>query len=106
MPKKHKAKQYNLYGVSHKVYKTIREDPQAIIIRKIRRPVVGVCDYENDTISIDYRGEILSTLIHECLHKWYPDKSEGWVISQEKKIMNNITQKQAKNLLRALLMVI
>ena len=91
-----------MYRISHRVYASLKEEPENFILRKLKKND-GFYDPDTEEIHIDYRGEILPTLIHECLHKWFPDRSEKWVYGQESSIVNNLTTKQAVNLLRVLL---
>lgn len=51
---------------------------------------------------IDHTDKLLPTLIHESLHYFYPDKSEEWVLAMETKIMNKLTERQVKNIIRKL----
>lgn len=58
--------------------------------------------YETDTgeITIDYRRNIIASLIHESLHHFHPDWSETRVLKNESKIMNLLTARQLKNIIR------
>ena len=94
-----------MYRISHRVYQSLQEEPESFILRKLKKND-GFYDPDTEEIHIDYRGEILPTLIHECLHKWFPDRTEKWVYGQESLIVNNLTPKQAKNLLRKFLSVV
>ena len=53
-----------------------------LIFAKLKPPLLGLCDWDNRTISINERltGEIeLDTLIHELLHACQPDLEESAV---------------------------
>jgi hypothetical protein len=53
-------------------------------------------------VTVDYRKDILSSLIHEVLHFYYPQWSEKKVLRMESQMVNAITERQAKNILKAL----
>lgn len=53
-------------------------------------------------ITLDHRADVISTLIHETLHRFYPAESEEWILRMEKKIMNKLTSRQVKNIIRRL----
>jgi hypothetical protein len=59
----------------------------------------GLYDYSTDAIELDYRKELLPTLIHEYMHKWYPKKSETWVLQQESLITNSLSDIQVRRIL-------
>ena len=86
-----------LYNITHRLYKELRNDPE-IIIKKLRQ-MCGFYDYSTNQIALDYRKELIPTLIHEYLHRWYPDASETWVLQEESKIVNSLTEKQVVKIL-------
>lgn len=61
--------------------------------------VMGYCEWE-DGIIIDYRKELVPTIIHECIHYLNPSWSETRVLYVEKRIVNCISTKQTLKLLR------
>ena len=52
-----------------------------------------------DQVVIDPRGQVLPTLIHECLHIAYPNWDEKKVSQIEKKLTDNLSAKQWMSLL-------
>jgi len=62
--------------------------------------VVGNYDPDTSIIKIDYRRDMLSTLIHEVLHHWHPDWCETKVLQHESLIINALSQRQIKNIIR------
>jgi len=52
------------------------------------------------TIAIDPRKELFSTLIHEVLHFQYQDYSETKIIELEKAIVNKMSHRRVKNILK------
>jgi len=93
-----KTKKYSRFISNYlsKLYKLLNE-PYIFSIKKLNK-LQGYCD--SDEICIDYRKDILSTLIHEVLHYYYPNWSETKVLNEERKIINYLTIKQVKNILR------
>ena len=89
-----------LYKITNRLYKELNKNSDCIILRKLKG-CQGEYNYCNDEVSIDYRKEIIPTLIHEYLHKWHPEKCETWVLQQEHLIINGLTTRQIKNILRA-----
>jgi hypothetical protein len=52
------------------------------------------------TMTIDHRTDLLSTLIHEFLHYQYPEWSEEKVAEVEHLIVNKLSQRRVKNILK------
>lgn len=63
---------------------------------------VGTCDYAKRTLYIDFRRDVISTLVHELLHARFPDWSESEVGRREKTVMNHLTPRQARKLHQAM----
>jgi hypothetical protein len=93
----------------HKIYRILRKDPDQIFISLLQMeedegyieyglgdegPEHSYCD-----IYIDPRGAIISTCIHEFLHFIYPDLLDPQILKLEEKMMNNLSDRQFKNLL-------
>ena len=90
----------SVYNVISHIYKELRHN-QHIYFRKLK-DCQGECDVQNDEITLDYRKELLPTLIHEFIHKFHPTKNEKWVMKREKFIMRRVSPGQAKRLLTLL----
>jgi len=88
------------YNVTRRLYRLIRSHADRIYYKKLHHNVYGFYEAETEEITIDYRRDIISTLIHEALHHWNKDKSETWVLRHESLIMNALSQKQIKNILK------
>jgi hypothetical protein len=92
----------DIYKITRRLYYLLRHHADYIVFKKIR----GACGYYlNDksiSINLDYRKEIIPTLIHEALHHWHPDWSETKVLNNERMIINNLSMRQIKNILRVL----
>lgn len=76
--------------------------PDNIIFERLRGNTCGYYDYETEEITIDYRKDIIPTLIHEFAHRLYPKWRESKVVSYERKIMKFLTPLQSKNLIKLL----
>ncbi len=70
-------------------YKTKKKGFTRVVDRRMRS--FGEIDFQKKRIRVNpKKGDLLNTIIHEELHKKYPDKSEKWVkkktFEQEKKL--------------------
>lgn len=95
-----KYRKEKIYSITKRLYADIRNN-RNIIFKKLRG-CHGEYDEVNEEVLVDYRKEMLPTVVHEYLHRWYPKRNENWVIREEEKIMNALTQNQVKNLLRVI----
>ncbi|MFA6603989.1 MAG: hypothetical protein WCT10_04095 [Patescibacteria group bacterium] len=59
---------------------------------------VGFCEPIDQIMYIDPCCDVLATLIHECLHAIFPDKTEDDIIKLEEMIMRHLTPTQARRL--------
>lgn len=93
-----------------KLYRFL-EDEHQIKLKKLNAHV-GSMEYIVEdpglpcTITLDFRKDILSTLIHEFLHYRHQTWSESEILKSERLIMNRLTSKQAKNILKKLAQVL
>jgi hypothetical protein len=62
---------------------------------------IGVCDYEQETLHVHFRKEILMVVVHEALHALYPNNSEDETLRLEEMVMRHLSSIQAKNLMIA-----
>ncbi len=63
-------------------------------------PTTGLCE-SDDEISIDYRYDIVPSIVHELLHAICPEWDEDQVSRWERRLMKGLTEKQICGLLRA-----
>lgn len=98
---KMKYRKQKLYSITKRLHASIRASKGFLFLRKISG-CHGFYDEAAEVIFIDYRKEFIPTIIHEFLHKWHYEKSESWVLREEKRIMNSLTPRQVKNLLKVL----
>jgi len=82
-----------LYKITHRLYQELRGDYCDITLKKMRG-FQGEYDPDTDEITLDYRNDLVPTLIHEYLHKWNPDKCETWILEQERIIINALSKRQ------------
>jgi len=83
-------------------YYLIRHHSDQIYFQRLSRNVYGYYDYGTGDITVDYRKEMVPTLIHEAIHHWHLDWSENAVLKEEKEIVNSLTSRQYKNILRVI----
>jgi len=60
----------------------------------------GKYEPSDDEITIDYRKELIPTLIHEIMHCLHPDWCETKVLTKEREVVNAMSLRQCKNILR------
>ena len=85
--------------IFNKIIKLIKEsDIDFFKLRKLKG-AMGYCEWE-DGISLDYRRELVPTLIHECIHFLYPSWSETQVLYAEKRVVNSINLMQVIKILK------
>ena len=85
-----------------KLHHFIIHRPDNISFERLKGRTCGFYDHETEEITIDYRKDIIPTLIHEFTHHLYPDWKEGRVEGYERKVMRFLTSVQSKNLIRLL----
>lgn len=85
--------------IFNKVIKLIKESDLEFFKLKKLKGVMGYCEWE-DGIIIDYRKELIPTLIHECIHFLYPSWSETQVLYAEKRVVNSISLAQVIKILK------
>lgn len=102
--KKHKNRERKneAYSITSKLYYFLQSHPDSIIFKKLSGSKTGDYMIGDEEIRLDYRREIIPTLIHEFIHHLNPNMCESKVIAKEKHIMAIISPKQCVNILRAL----
>jgi hypothetical protein len=89
-----------LYRFTNRLYSELKKPERNITLKKLRG-LCGLYEVETEEIVLDYRKEIIATCLHEYLHKFNPDKCETWILSEESKIMNSLSVRQIKNIIKA-----
>ena len=92
----------DIYNFTRRLYYLLRKHPDNIDFRKLGGGVYGYYEPETDEITIDHRRDLIPTLIHESLHKFHPDWSETDVLHEESRIVNFLTPRQIKNIIKVL----
>lgn len=77
----------------------IRKSKKGFFILRKLRGVHGYCSWE-EGIELDYRKELLPTIIHECLHYIEPEWPENKVMYSESRIVNVLTEEEIILLLK------
>lgn len=57
----------------------------------------GLCDYGSGVIYIDPRTAIVSTLLHELIHRRWPSWPEARVAREERRLIRNMTTSQVQH---------
>lgn len=96
-----------LYLFMRKAHKFLKEHPEDVILKKIKVQESGICfvgfyDPAEEKMEVDYRRDFLSTFVHELLHHHYPSWPETRVYLTERAIMNQLSLRQIKNLIKSL----
>jgi len=91
-----------LYRITSKIYNLFKTQPELFKLKKLHI-AQGWCITDekcDDMILIDYRYEMVSTLIHECIHYLYRDMPESYVLEMEKNVVNQLSIKQIRSLIK------
>lgn len=89
-----KQREFALY--LKKIHALLKRDEINICIKRMKTKE-GASRLFDIWLNPDYN--LISVLIHECLHIIYPQKKERWVLKKEKFIFNQLSEAQIKNLL-------
>jgi hypothetical protein len=85
-----KLKNKEVMDVYTRCLNLVRRKPaEFLVFKKLR--YYGLCDYENEVITIDHRKDMLRTAYHECIHYLYPEWSETAVLYAESRVINTVT---------------
>jgi len=71
--------------------------PHFFQFKKIRGLTTGF--YKTNHIELDYRKDIVQTIIHECIHVLLPEYSETKTIQTEKAVLKEISNYQVAEML-------
>ena len=81
------------------LYKLFRDKPNIFHVKKLKA-ARGYCHLETERIELDYRDEIISTLLHEAIHFLYPQMPEEQVLKNEHDLINTLTERQIRNIIK------
>ena len=87
--------------VSEGSWKAKKEEPSWSYKVDNKMRSYGEIDEEKKTIRINpHKGDTVDTIIHERLHKEYPDKSEKWIKEKAKNIIRKMSLNKQAELLK------
>lgn len=66
---------------------------EATLITDDGAHLLGICDHSNGAITIDPKVAIVSTLLHELIHRRYPEWPEARVRRAETMALRKLSQK-------------
>jgi hypothetical protein len=96
-------KRRELQAYTKKLYRFLKQG-HTIQLKKTKG-YVGEIYYpngDNDPIvNLDYRRDIISTLIHEHLHHVNPEWCESKILRHESIIINALSERQVRNIIKA-----
>lgn len=81
-----------------KVISCIKSTKKGFFVLKKLKGVHGWCEWE-DGVLLDYRKDLVPTIIHECIHLLEPDWSEAQVCYSERRVINTISEDDVIRLL-------
>jgi len=94
---------YELYIITRRLYRLFKKHPEMFELKKLRNNS-GYYNFptkiSKPKIEIDYREDIISTIVHEACHHWYPDWTETEIREAERNIINQLSIKQIKNVIK------
>jgi len=80
----------DVQNVYNRCLSLVRRKPAEFVVFK-KLKICGWCLYEDDTVVIDHRKDMLRTAYHECIHYLFPDWSETQVIYAESRVVNGVS---------------
>jgi beta-galactosidase GanA len=98
MPCTYEEKDYYV----RRLYQFLREG-HSIALTKTRGYVGEITyPFEDDTahVKLDFRRDIISTLIHEFLHHIHPEWSESDILRAESRLINSLSERQVRNIIK------
>ena len=72
-----------------RIISCIKSKKRGFFFLKKLKGVHGWCEWE-DGIILDYRKDLIPTIIHECIHLLEPEWSEAQVSYSERRVINTI----------------
>lgn len=84
---------------ARKIYDEIDSGTHKFHLKKLKEDR-GYYDCFTQDITLDYRNQIIPTIIHELLHHIHPEWSEPQVLQMESYLINNLTENQIKTIIK------
>lgn len=100
--RKNSRKKSEAYTIVSQLYHFLKLNPDNIFFRKLGNRKTGDYDPKDEEIRLDYRKDIIPTLIHEFLHHLHPYLCETKIREKEHQVMSKISPRQGINIIRAL----
>ena len=91
MGKIQKLSKEQILELFQRIINCIKLQKRGFFTFKKLKGVHGWCEWE-DGIILDYRKELIPTIIHECIHLLEPAWSESQVSYSEKRVINTISE--------------
>lgn len=96
--------QTELHSFTRKLYKYLDSDHR-IEFKKLRlnRGFIVLNDKDPKDTShmvLDHRDRLIATLIHEVLHYIYPTACEGFILEHERALINQLSDRQIRNIIK------
>jgi hypothetical protein len=89
-----------VHKYTRKLYRFLRQGP-AFSFKRLRNYRGHIHLGDNFIcVTFDPRTEIITTLIHEFLHHEHWDWSEEQVLRMERQLMNGLTERQIRNVIK------
>jgi hypothetical protein len=91
VPKSNKLTKEQSLELFERVINMIKKQKRGFFTLKKLKGVHGYCEWE-DGILLDYRKDLVPTIIHECIHYLEPNWTEARVMYSESRVVNSITE--------------
>lgn len=91
--------QKELHSFTRKLYRFLKSD-HYLEFRKLKQYRGWIHHEETPRVILDHRDKLISTLIHEVLHHLYPDASENRVLDMERAYINQLSDRQIRNIIK------
>ena len=98
MSKSNKLTKKESLELFERVVDVIKKQKGGFFTFKKLKGVHGYCEWE-DGIILDYRKDLIPTIIHECIHLLEPEWTEAKVLYTESRIVNCISEDDVVRLL-------
>ncbi len=100
-----KYRRTDTYSFLSSMYSLFHTNPEMFVIKKLRN-CHGEYDPLRDIISLDFRRELVPTIIHETLHALHYNWSETQVMRRERQIVGALSMHQVRNILKRFVQVL
>lgn len=98
MPKLVKLTKEESLSLFERIIDCVKTRKKGFFTLKKLKGVHGYCEWE-DGILLDYRKDLIPTIIHECIHYLEPEWSEAQVVYSESRVVNSVSEDDITRLL-------